>query len=45
MIIEDIHQACLEAAEPYGSTGNYVLGANTAGFMNVVDAMSDQGLV
>ncbi len=45
MIMKAIHQACLEAAEQYGSPGNYVVGANIAGFIKVVDAMLDQGLV
>ena len=35
----------LEAAEQYGTPGNYVNGANIAGFVKVVDAMLDQGLV
>jgi glutamate dehydrogenase (NADP+) len=35
----------LEAAEQYGTPGNYVNGANIAGFVKVVEAMLDQGLV
>jgi glutamate dehydrogenase (NADP+) len=35
----------LEAAEQYGTPGNYVNGANIAGFVKVVDAMVDQGIV
>jgi hypothetical protein len=33
------------AAERYGAPGNYLVGANIAGFIKVVDAMLDQGLV
>jgi glutamate dehydrogenase (NADP+) len=45
MIMKSIHQTCIEAAELYGSPGNYEVGANIAGFLKVVDAMMDQGLV
>jgi glutamate dehydrogenase (NADP+) len=45
MIMKCIHQTSLEAAEQYGTPGNYVNGANIAGFVKVVDAMLDQGLV
>jgi glutamate dehydrogenase (NADP+) len=45
MIMKSIHQTSLEAAELYGTPGNYVNGANIAGFVKVVDAMLDQGLV
>jgi glutamate dehydrogenase (NADP+) len=45
LIMSSIHQTCLEASEQYGSAGNYVVGANIAGFVKVVDAMLDQGLV
>lgn len=45
MIMKSIHQTCLDAAEQYGVPGNYVVGANIAGFLKVVDAMLDQGLV
>ena len=34
-----------DAAERYGAKGNYVLGANIAGFERVADAMSAQGIV
>ena len=44
-IMNNIHQTCLEASEQYGTPGNYVNGANIAGFVKVVDAMMDQGLV
>jgi glutamate dehydrogenase (NADP+) len=45
MIMEGIHQACLGAAEQYGTPGNYLNGANIVGFVKVVDAMLDQGVV
>ena len=45
MIMKSIHQTSLEAAEQYGTPGNYVNGANIAGFVKVVDAMIDQGVV
>ena len=44
-IMEAIHTAALETAKDYGEPGNYVLGANIAGFVKVGDAMLDQGLV
>ncbi len=40
-----IHEQCLRAAEEYGHPGNYVIGANIAGFKKVADAMMAQGLV
>ena len=40
-----IHNTCMETAERFGSPGNYVSGANIAGFLKVADAMIDQGLV
>ena len=45
MIMKSIHKTCVAAAEQYGQAGNYVIGANIAGFLKVVDAMMDQGLV
>jgi glutamate dehydrogenase (NADP+) len=45
MIMKSIHQTSLDAARQYGTPGNYVNGANIAGFVKVVDAMLDQGLV
>ena len=44
-IMTSIHQSCLDAAEEYGQPGNYMAGANIAGFVKVVNAMLDQGLV
>lgn len=43
-IMKSIHAACLQAAEQYGTPGNYVNGANIAGFIKVADAMLDQGV-
>ena len=45
VIMQSIHRTCLDAAEEYGTPGNYMNGANIAGFVKVVDAMLDQGLV
>ena len=44
MIMKNIHKTCLDAANAYGMPGNYVAGANIAGFVKVVNAMLDQGL-
>jgi glutamate dehydrogenase (NADP+) len=44
-IMQHIHVACLAASEEYGTPGNYVNGANIAGFVKVADAMMDQGVV
>jgi glutamate dehydrogenase (NADP+) len=44
-IMKNIHRTCLETAEKYGARGNYLIGANVAGFLKVADAMLDQGLV
>jgi glutamate dehydrogenase (NADP+) len=45
MIMKSIHQTCLDAAAEYGTPGNYMNGANIAGFVKVVNAMLDQGVV
>jgi glutamate dehydrogenase (NADP+) len=44
-IMRAIHQQCLTAAAEYGTPGNYVNGANIAGFVKVADAMLDEGIV
>jgi glutamate dehydrogenase (NADP+) len=44
-IMANIHKTCHETAQQYGTPGNYVNGANIAGFVKVVNAMLDQGLV
>jgi glutamate dehydrogenase (NADP+) len=45
IIMKNIHNACVEAADRFGTPGNYVNGANIAGFLKVANAMLDQGLV
>jgi len=44
-IVKNIHQNCLDVAAEHGEPGNYLAGANIAGFVRVVYAMLDQGLV
>ncbi len=44
-IMKSIHKTCLDVSTEYGEPGNYMAGANIAGFVKVVDAMLDQGLV
>ena len=44
-IMRAIHKQAFDAAQEYGQAGNYVAGANIAGFVKVADAMMDQGLV
>jgi len=44
-IMKAIHRACYQTAENYGTPGNYVNGANIAGFLKVANAMMDQGIV
>ena len=43
-IMRDIHTACVETATRYNLPGNYVAGANIAGFIKVADAMIDLGV-
>ena len=45
LIMKSIHRACVDTAERFGTPGNYVNGANIAGFLKVADAMLDQGVV
>lgn len=45
IIMKSIHKSCLDAAETYGKKGDYVAGANTAGFMKVARAMLAYGIV
>jgi glutamate dehydrogenase (NADP+) len=45
VIMHNIHQSALEASEAYGCKGNYVAGANIAGFMKVAKAMLAYGIV
>jgi glutamate dehydrogenase (NADP+) len=44
-IMRDIHATCHETAERHGAPGDYVTGANIAGFERVADAMLAQGLI
>jgi glutamate dehydrogenase (NADP+) len=44
-IMKSIHKQCVDAAKVYGTPGNYVNGANIAGFLKVADSMLDQGVV
>lgn len=44
-IMKSIHQACVDTAAAYGTPGNYVDGANIAGFLKVADSMLNQGIV
>ena len=43
--MRDIHATCLETAAEHGSEGDYVLGANIAGFLRVAEAMTAFGVV
>ncbi|AXQ55802.1 MULTISPECIES: NADP-specific glutamate dehydrogenase [Streptomyces] len=44
-IMTAIHDTCHETAERYGAPGDYVTGANIAGFERVADAMVQQGVI
>jgi glutamate dehydrogenase (NADP+) len=44
-IMKNIHESCVSAADRFGTPGNYVNGANIAGFLKVADAMMAQGVV
>lgn len=44
-IMQNIHHTCMVTAERYGAPGNYLVGANIAGFLKVANAMLEQGLV
>jgi glutamate dehydrogenase (NADP+) len=44
-IMKSIHKTALDAAEAYGDPGNYVMGANVAGFLKVAKAMLSYGVV
>jgi len=45
IIMQGIHDTCLAAADAYGSPGNYLVGANIAGFIKVADSMLEQGII
>ncbi|MBI5502203.1 MAG: glutamate dehydrogenase, partial [Deltaproteobacteria bacterium] len=44
-IMKRIHKSCVDASAAYGTPGNYVNGANIAGFLKVANAMMDQGVI
>lgn len=44
-IMKNIHDTCLAAAKEYGMPGNYLAGANIAGFIKVARAIQAQGVV
>ena len=44
-IMQSIHGRCADTATEYGFKGNYVLGANIAGFIRVAEAMRAQGVI
>jgi glutamate dehydrogenase (NADP+) len=44
-IMRRLHDSCYETAEEYGAPGNYVIGANVAGFLRVSHAMVALGLI
>jgi glutamate dehydrogenase (NADP+) len=44
-IMVNIHNLCYKTSEEYGAPGDYVLGANIAGFIKVADAMVAHGLI
>ena len=44
-IMVNIHKQASDTAAKYGMEGNYVAGANIAGFLKVADAMTAQGMI
>jgi glutamate dehydrogenase (NADP+) len=44
-VMKNIHRQCVDTAAEFGQPGNYLVGANIAGFTRVVNAMQDQGLI
>ena len=44
-IMVNIHKAAAETAKQYGREGDYVFGANVAGFLKIAEAMQAQGIV
>ena len=44
-IMKGIHDSCLHHANDYGQPGNYLVGANVAGFLKVANAMKAQGII
>jgi len=44
-IMKNIHDNCLKTAKEYGKDGDYMAGANIAGFIKVADAMIAEGVL
>ncbi len=44
-IMRNIHRNCFETADEYGHPGNYIMGANIAGFNRVAEAMLALGVI
>lgn len=44
-IMIGIHKSCYETADEFGAPGNYVIGANIAGFLKVARAMDAMGVI
>jgi len=44
-IMVNIHKNAAETAEKYGRPGDYVFGANVAGFLKIAEAMQAQGVI
>ncbi len=44
-IMKNIHRSCVDTAQAYGTPGNYINGANIAGFCKVADTMLDLGVI
>jgi glutamate dehydrogenase (NADP+) len=44
-VMRNIHEVCWQTADRYGTPGDYVTGANIAGFERVAEAMQAQGLI
>ena len=43
--MHNIHDSCAQTAQEYAAPGNYVLGANIAGFVRVAEAMRSLGVI
>jgi len=44
-IMKNIHKTCMDASRSYNDNGNYMLGANVAGFVRVAQSMLAQGVI
>lgn len=44
VVMKNIYKSCFDAAKDYGHPGNFVVGANIAGFLKVADAMVSHGI-